>query len=164
VRALPRYAGALGVDALICMANAGHTREGLAVGSLNRTLRVEEGLWDACKDDQSEDGRRTRLMSASADGDVARVRFLLARGAALELKNVDGDTALNLAAYWGHLDVVRELLSPAGRAVGADVNTQSTEGDTVLYGASQEGHALVVRELLARGALVDAASSEATHL
>jgi ankyrin repeat protein len=57
-------------------------------------------------------------MYASGNGDLALARYLLARGAALELKDNLGDTALNFAAFHGRTKVVRELLSPAGRAVG----------------------------------------------
>jgi hypothetical protein len=90
----------------------------------------------------------TRLMYAAQAGDVARVIWLLARGARLELKDWLGHTALFLAALEGRVATVRELL-----ARGAAVDAATNHGVTPLYTASQMGHLEVVRELLARNAL-----------
>ena len=75
------------------------------------------------------------------------VRELLARGAAVDTADNDGNTPLCIASWKGHLEVVRELLTR-----GAAVDTARNDGATPLYLASLKGHLEVVRELLARGA------------
>ena len=102
--------------------------------------------------------QRTRLMYAAQAGDVPRVRWLLARGAQLELKDWAGQTALWWAARNGRVETVRELLA-GGAVVGA-----ASIGRPALYDASRYGHLEVVRELLARGAAVDAGRSQNGHL
>ena len=57
--------------------------------------------------------KRTRLMYAAQAGDVARLRWLIARGARLELKDWEGRTALYWASWEGRVEVVRELLARA---------------------------------------------------
>ena len=98
--------------------------------------------------------KRTRLMYAAQAGNVARLRWLIARGARLELKAWQGQTALYWASWEGRVEVVRELL-----ARGAVVNAARNNGATPLYIASEKDHLDVVRELLARGAAVDAANN-----
>jgi len=98
--------------------------------------------------------QRTRLMYAAQAGDVARVVWLLARGARMELKDSEGRTALHWAALKGRVGMVWELL-----ARGAAVDAAMNDGSTPLFIASQAGHLEVVRELLARGAAVNAAAN-----
>ena len=115
---------------------------------------------DEVKDDEGErvqaidpyGKKRTRVMYAAQAGDVARLQWLIARGARLELKDWEGRTALYWACLEGCLGAVRELL-----ARGAEVDTARDNGATPLLIASEMGHSEVVRELLARGAAVDAA-------
>jgi hypothetical protein len=95
---------------------------------------------------------RTHVMYAAQAGDAARLRWLIARGARLELKDWKGRTALLWASEEGRVEAVRELL-----ARGAAVGTANNDGCTPLYIASKWGHFVVVRELLAGGAAVDAA-------
>jgi hypothetical protein len=97
----------------------------------------------------------TRVMYAAQAGDVARLRWLIARGARLELKDWGGRTALYWASSEGRAETVRELLQR-----GAVVDAAKNNGATPLFIASQEGHLEVVRELLARGAAVDAAMND----
>ena len=52
--------------------------------------------------------RRTHVMYAARAGDVARLTWLLARGAQLELKHWEGRTALFLAAREGCMGTVRK--------------------------------------------------------
>ena len=67
------------------------------------------------------------LLEASADKDQA---------------NNQGATPLTLAAYNGHLDVVRHLVE-----VGADKDHAVNSGATPLYIAAWNGHLDVVRHL-----------------
>jgi hypothetical protein len=98
--------------------------------------------------------KRTRVMYAAQAGKVARLQWLIARGARLELKDWEGLTALSWASREGRVDTVRELLTR-----GAAVNTVDNYGRTPLFNASMQGHLEVVRELLVRGAAVDNASN-----
>ena len=90
------------------------------------------------------------VFEASAIGDAARVELLLSADAsAAQATSPDGFTALALASFFGHLPVVRLLLS-----CGAEVNAAggNAAGYTALSGAVTAGHADVVCELLQRGA------------
>lgn len=86
------------------------------------------------------------LMRAAGDGDVARVRSLLASGADVNAAAEGGETALMRASAKGHLGVVEVLLD-----AGGDVHAKSENGFTPLFMAVFFGHAEVARVLLARG-------------
>ena len=66
-----------------------------------------------------------------------------------------GETALHLAADWGHLQVLQHLLSS-----GADVNVKNDYGDTALHVAARGGHLQVVQHLLSSGADVNVKNVE----
>ena len=99
--------------------------------------------------------KRTRLMYVAQAGNVARLRWLLARGARLELKDWKGRSALYWACFAGRVDTARELL-----ARGAAVGAADHDGCTPLHLASEAGLVGLVRELLARGAAVNAAGRD----
>jgi hypothetical protein len=86
------------------------------------------------------------LMRAVDEGDVARVRVLLAAGADPNAAAEYGETALMRAAARGHVEVVETLLD-----AGGDVHAESENGFTPLFMAVFFGHADVARALLARG-------------
>jgi ankyrin repeat protein len=101
--------------------------------------------------------RTAELMQACVDGQVPRVRGLLAAGADANSRNADGEPVLMLAAERSEARVVRLLLN-----AGADVNGRRTlDGSSVLnqslvFAADRPGKVLgVVRLLLNRGAIVD---------
>ncbi len=139
------------ISALIVTAQNGFGRDVAPFLALCRETWGEEVLWDAVKDIPSPTFKRTRLMFAAQKGDVERLRWLLARGAQLELKDSAGCTALFWASMSGRTEVVRELV-----ARGAAVDKATNDGASPLHIASFYGHLEVVRELLARGAAVDA--------
>ncbi len=65
------------------------------------------------------------------------VRLLLARqDVEVNKSAADGATALMLASYKGHVEVVRLLLAHPD----VDVNKADASGATALYIASQNGH------------------------
>ncbi len=132
---------------------------------------------------------RAELASAAQTGDVARLRELLDHNRDFStMPDQDGCTPLHYAAYFGHLDAARYLLSigadPAARSMdplrnqpvhaaatsghaaivalllasGADPNAEQSGHWTPLHGAAEQGHLEVVRALLAAGARPDAAS------
>ena len=85
---------------------------------------------------------------AARDGNLARVRELLAAGADVDAPDHNGVTALMKASLNGLGAVVDVLL-----AAGADVNqADNNNGDTALMWASDLGHADVVRALIRAGA------------
>jgi hypothetical protein len=174
------------ISAMIMAAQNGFGEDVEHLLALSRETWGEEILWDAIKDlphgpqhKRGADGkrmykmsegangrrlavmdprgaRRTRLMYAAQANDVPRLKWLLARGAKLELEDSAGWTALHWAAQEGRVGTVRELL-----ARGARVDTATNEGDmTPLHVASEFGHLGVVRELLARGAAIGAAMDD----
>lgn len=62
-------------------------------------------------------------------------------------KSADGDTALHMAALWGDVAAVDQLL-----AAGAFVNELGAGARTPLYYAALEGHDTVAEHLVAAGA------------
>ena len=96
------------------------------------------------------------LIQAAVEGDLARVRSLLASGADVNARDADGATVLMRAAHLGRLDVVRALVD-----AGADVNATDERGWGALakavYNADLDrGYADVVEVLIERGANVEA--------
>lgn len=96
------------------------------------------------------------LIEAAGNGDLARVRSLLASGADANARDAEGATALMRAAHLGRLDVVRALVDG-----GADVNATDERGWGALAKAAynadlDRGFADVVGFLIERGANVEA--------
>ncbi len=132
---------------------------------------------------------RAELASAAQTGDVARLRELLDHNRDFStMPDQDGCTPLHYAAYFGHEEAARYLLSigadPAARSMdplrnqplhaaatsghaaivtlllgaGADPNAEQSGQWTPLHGAAEQGHLEVVRALLAAGAHPGSAS------
>lgn len=93
--------------------------------------------------DQQDSAGATVLMLASQEGHTEMVRFLLNKGAQVNLQKRNGMSALMLASKRGHTGVVSLLLEN-----GAHVNMQNTNGVSSLMVASEEGHAEVVKMLV----------------
>lgn len=90
----------------------------------------------------------TALMQAAQSGRApAVVQELLANGAQVERRRVDGATALLFAGSSGNVAIVEQLLN-----AGAQVNDQDDVGFTALMMASQHGNQGVVLLLLSSGA------------
>lgn len=68
-----------------------------------------------------------RLMFLANEGDLDGIREALESGANVDFKDIDGRTALHVAACQGYTDVVELLIRK-----GADVDTQDRWGSTVL--------------------------------
>jgi ankyrin repeat protein len=100
----------------------------------------------------AEPDKNAQLIDAAKAGDLGAVQKLLAEGADINAKQTTtGVTALWIAAWQGHTEVVKFLL---GKNV--DVNTKATDGTTALWMASEHGHVEVVKLLLEKGADVNA--------
>jgi hypothetical protein len=87
-----------------------------------------------------------RLVRAAGDGDVSRVKALLAAGTNVNIAAEAGETALMRASAGGRLEVVKLLLD-----AGGDVHARSENGFTPLFMSVFFGHVEVARLLLARG-------------
>lgn len=109
-------------------------------------------------DDERVDVRRNSYESrqsgtvafcfASAEGDVAEMRRLVARGLNPEKGDYDGRTALHLAASEGRTASVRYLLE-----LGVDVNPTDRWGNTPLDDAIREKHSSIDSVLREHGGL-----------
>jgi len=80
------------------------------------------------------------LLDAVKEGDVARVRLLLRRGANVNAMDKYGNTPLHSAAVLGHAEIARLLLEH-----GADPSIRNDLGRTPLDLARDRGHEGVVR-------------------
>ncbi|KAL0275144.1 UNVERIFIED_CONTAM: hypothetical protein PYX00_003100 [Menopon gallinae] len=101
-------------------------------------------------EDHNENGH-TPLMEAASAGHVGVAKILLEYGAGINThSNEFKESALTLACYKGHLDMVRFLLE-----AGADQEHKTDEMHTALMEASMDGHVEVARLLLDSGAQVN---------
>ena len=128
---------------------------------------------------------QSSLIEAVKRGDLAAVRVLLERGAAVDAPEIDGTTALHWAVHRDDGDVASLLIgagadvTAANRygvapialaslngsapmlarllAAGADANRAQPEGETALMTAARTGRVEAVRLLLDHGAAADAA-------
>jgi hypothetical protein len=105
---------------------------------------LEHGAKVTAKDDI---GRTTVLLAVLDAGDLDLVRWLHAKGAALDEPDLGGRTALSFAAAAGRLDIVRYLIEN-----GAAVDRADVQRRTPLFHAALDDHRDVVAFLLDRGA------------
>ncbi len=100
-------------------------------------------------DHYKDSDERTLAHWASALGQVEILKVLLTEDLTffLNAKNQFGDTALIIAAVWGHTDCLSLLL-----ARGADPDRENKLGDTALIKAAGNGRTDCVRILLENGA------------
>ncbi|XP_012691221.2 ankyrin repeat and KH domain-containing protein 1 isoform X2 [Clupea harengus] len=101
-------------------------------------------------EDHNENGH-TPLMEAASAGHVEVARVLLEYGAGINThSNEFKESALTLACYKGHLEMVHFLLE-----AGADQEHKTDEMHTALMEACMDGHVEVARLLLDSGAQVN---------
>jgi hypothetical protein len=87
------------------------------------------------------------LTRAAAIGDTVKIKKLLAQGVNPNAHDLQGVTALIVAAYKGKTDAAKLLVEK-----GADVNVKTKSGLTPLMAAVQSGHKEMVKFLLDKGA------------
>ncbi|MEA2552351.1 MAG: uncharacterized protein QOJ65_527 [Fimbriimonadaceae bacterium] len=98
------------------------------------------------------------IFEAAALGDEhAMAQFLTADPSVANTFSADGFTPLGLAAYFGHAEMVRQLL-----AAGADPNVASTNalGVLPLHSALSNGHKEIARALIEAGTKVNTPNKE----
>lgn len=96
------------------------------------------------------------LWTQASLGQTDEVRKLLAEGANIKERSLDGLSPLHAAATAGHEDVVLVLIEHSADVAAKDLDA----GETALHAAAFEGHAAVVLLLLDHAADVSAADSE----
>ena len=100
------------------------------------------------------------LIQAVMNQDLAAARALVAAGADVNLRQLDGATALHWAVHWEDLEATEFLIS-----AGANVDTANDLRVTPLLMACTSGNAVIVETLLEAGANPrDALSSGETAL
>jgi hypothetical protein len=87
------------------------------------------------------------LWRIAETGETGQLEQLLARGAEINDQNGEGVTPLMIAAYHGHLEMVRALTDH-----GANLQATDNDGFTAVMLADHSGHDEIVKILLARGA------------
>tara|TARA_B100000768_G_scaffold175414_1_gene186792 strand:- start:90 stop:959 length:870 start_codon:yes stop_codon:yes gene_type:complete len=94
-----------------------------------------------------EDGSVTSTLLMVSARNLPMVELLLSRGAALDVQNDLGWTALISAAFEGNVAAARRLLE-----AGADPNLQNNNGNSALSVALQRGHTEIATLLIEYGA------------
>jgi ankyrin repeat protein len=107
---------------------------------VRRLVQQDRRLLDA------NDGDDTPLTTASEQGRIEVIRYLLDEGAQVDLLSPLGASALEEACFRGQLEAASLLL-----AHGADAAAAGDGGETPLMFASANGYADVVALLLAHG-------------
>lgn len=110
--------------------------------------------------------KQTPLMLAAMHGKISCVEKLIEAGAnILVFDSLNGRTCLHYAAYYGHFDCLRSILtaartSPVSASWGFSrfVNIRDSKGATPLHLATRQGHPQCVRILLDSGAIVCAST------
>ncbi|KAJ9263916.1 hypothetical protein DTO212C5_7334 [Paecilomyces variotii] len=143
--------------------NAGHFHRSRSDYSGNSTSMLKRNAVPGPRAGSGDLDIPTRLGPlevAARRGNVTLVNTLLAKGAHIDVEDADcrdkghdnvcAYTALEIAAFWGHLAVVESLLDH-----GADVNAVRQTLGTPLQAALEGGHFDVAEFLLFRGAEID---------
>jgi len=122
-------------------------------GDQAKTIRIllENGADVNVQDESWLKTGRTPLMYAVRRGDAELVQAFLDKGARLDLKNKDGDTALSLARKEG-LEYIAQLLE---RSAGRNAPAQADPATDSLFKAVKEGSLERVKRLVDKGADVN---------
>ncbi len=95
-------------------------------------------------------GDGTPLFFAAQEGNVEICRYLLSKGADINGKNMQGETALIVALKRAHPEVAQALVDS-----GADVNLTDTQGQTPLMLAAALNNTSIVEALISKGAEIN---------
>jgi len=92
------------------------------------------------------------LHEAAKEGDLAKVKSLIAEGSDVNITDENGFTPLHFAAYRGYKDVAELLILK-----GANVNAADNNKSTYLHWAARKGDKDIAELLIFKGANVNAA-------
>ena len=95
------------------------------------------------------------MMTAAIRGYYNMIKLLIERGADVNAKSKDGNTALITATSYGRIENVKLLIDK-----GADINAKSKNGGTALIWAAKMGRTEIIKLLLEKGADVSAKMNE----
>ena len=129
------------------LAARGFGEAATATLALNREFWTDAETWKLVADARGERGGRTRLQYRASRGDDAGVRALLGYGAAVDLEDDEGETALSRACRGGHHSTALALLAAGTNA--------DPSGVSPLCAACEGGHEAIARELLRRGVAIE---------
>jgi len=101
----------------------------------------------------SNDALVALSVEAARRGDTETLEHALAAGVPVDARSPRGDSLLMLAAYHGHVALVRLLLG-----WGSDPNGRNTQGEAPLAGVAFKGLIDIAEALVAGGADVNTAS------
>lgn len=87
-----------------------------------------------------------RLVSACLRNDVSAVRQCLASGADPNMKDVGGSTPLTHTAWYGYIDVAKQLLD-----FGAEVNVKNLRGNTAMHFCLEKNNMDMLYLFLSKG-------------
>ncbi len=94
------------------------------------------------------------LLQAAIDGDFDKIKELHASGVNLNIRYIQGQTALHFAAEHGHQEIVDYLCGQ-----GIDINAQDSSGRTALYMAAEGEHLGIISILHGYNAELEAGDS-----
>jgi uncharacterized protein len=94
------------------------------------------------------------FMDATTIGETAKVKTLLQKNPKLVNAVIKGQTALHVAAGFGHKEIVELLLSQ-----GASVKAKDSNGDTPLHTAVISNRKEIVEMIIGKGAEINAANN-----
>jgi len=101
-----------------------------------------------------------KLCMAAQSGNLTEVRRLVKLGVPPKAGDVDGRTALHIAASFGHMDIVNVMVDE----FGLDVNVHDTWGNTPMRDAMRGGHEEVRQWLKAHGGIINEKDADTVKL
>lgn len=141
------------VDAKLIRAVDAAGSTALHYAAAHGTVEMMERLLNHGADPNAANRTKTTPLAWALDSE-AKVSLLLAKGAAVDARQIDGRTALYQAASIGRgAEIVKLLLDK-----GANPNAALVNGRTPLMAAASQGNVAVMKLLLAKRADVNARS------
>jgi ankyrin repeat protein len=92
----------------------------------------------------------TLLLKASSRNRISFSRFLIQKGANVEMKDGFGNTALMVSVEKGYLEIAKLLIEK-----GANLNVQNNYGKTILIASAYNGHIDLTKLLIEKGAYIE---------
>ncbi|TPX38093.1 hypothetical protein SmJEL517_g00123 [Synchytrium microbalum] len=124
-------------------------------GSIEDLVRITNGKDLTEELAKVNDGSRTPLHEACANGRLDVAKWCIDNGALIETKDASGATPFYLAAQTGNLDLCEYLIDR-----GADIETTNTAGSTTLHAAAGYNRADLCRFLIDKGVSVDVKTTD----